>query len=344
MAASRQTRLPALAFAKRPLAYVAAVIALLVGCKPDLGIPPSLIDGPQLLDVHATPAEVKPGAEVALEALMVDGAGTVAAPIAWTICRSPKPPAESNAVSRACLDQPDDGPASPGPGSVTIPLDACSLFGPLTPPAQAGQPAVRPRDPDATGGFYQPVRAAARGLAGTTGQDLLGFALVRISCALANAPLEVSKAFNDPDTGYRANVAPRIDSITLVDATGVEWPLFAPGEAFAPPTVRAGEKVVLRAAWTDAAAEVFPVFDRAARTLVDTREALRVSWFTTAGEYLHDRTGRASEDRELSSENSWTAPVMGGAPEASGSVHFWAVLRDSRGGSDFASFQVTVAP
>ncbi|MEO5769647.1 MAG: hypothetical protein ABIS92_14945, partial [Polyangia bacterium] len=87
-----------------------------------------------------------------------------------------------------------------------------------------------------------------------------------------------------------------------------------------------------------------PVFDRAARTLVDTREALRVSWFTTAGEYLHDRTGRASEDRELSSENSWTAPVMGGAPGASGSVHFWVVLRDSRGGSDFASFQVTIAP
>ena len=85
---------------------------------------------------------------------------------------------------------------------------------------------------------------------------------------------------------------------------------------------------------------MFPVFDIAARTLVDTREAMRVSWFTTAGEFVHDRTGRSSDDPELFTDNTWTVS----AAQAAGPIYFWVVLRDSRGGSDAAAFAITVAP
>jgi hypothetical protein len=49
--------------------------------------------------------------------------------------------------------------------------------------------------------------------------------------------------------------------------------------------------VALRARWTDDSVESFPVFDPESRTLVDHREAIRVSWFVSGGELASDRTG-----------------------------------------------------
>ena len=65
------------------------------------------------------------------------------------------------------------------------------------------------------------------------------------------------------------------------------------------------------------------------------RESLRVSWFTTAGSYAEDRSGRNDDEPESFTENTWTAP-----DEARVS-HLSLVLRDARGGMDFATLAVT---
>ncbi len=73
-------------------------------------------------------------------------------------------------------------------------------------------------------------------------------------------------------------------------------------------------------------------------TLDMQRESLRVSWFATGGAFAHDVTGRAQTDTETFTQNVWTAP------ESPGPVYLWAVLRDDRGGVDFAAAEIDVTP
>ena len=94
--------------------------------------------------------------------------------------------------------------------------------------------------------------------------------------------------------------------------------------------------MTLRAAWTDASAERFVVYDRASRALVERRETLRVSWFSTAGDFASDRTGRGEEELETFTENRWTTPAE---PTR---AHVFVVLRDARGGLDFATYPVEI--
>src|SRR5262249_43781039 len=144
------------------------------------------------------------------------------------------------------------------------PSDACSLFGPEPPPQKPGQPPLRPRDPDVTGGFYQPVRVRIEGT-----DD--AFALERVKCNLANAPIDVGVQYA---MRYMVNNNPQ------------------PAAVSAPPSVPPGARITLQASWTPESAETYPVFDLVTRQLVDRREAMRVSWYTTAGKLEHDRTGR----------------------------------------------------
>ncbi|HSS40206.1 MAG TPA: hypothetical protein VLT58_15670, partial [Polyangia bacterium] len=72
--------------------------------------------------------------------------------------------------------------------------------------------------------------------------------------------------------------------------------------------------------------------------LLQQRESLRVSWYASAGSFVHDVSGRASDDPETYTQNQWTAPTTPGP------VHLWAVLRDNRGGIDFASAEIDVTP
>ncbi len=298
-------------------------------CKPDLGSPASLVASPRILAVRATPAETTPGGAVAFDALAVDSTGTIAAPtLTWSFCHAPKPPAEANAVSKECLTTPDE--AGPTPTlTTTLPADGCMLFGPQTPPVKPGQPPVRPRDPDVTGGFYQPLRVT---LQTDTGADL-AFELERITCLLANAPVDVSRTFT---TTYTANVNPTVERVVL-DPAGAATPLLG-ADATTDVTVAAGTRVTLEVDWPESAVESYPVWDLSTRTLVTHREAMRVSWFATAGLFDLDTTGRGEEETETFAQNSWEAPAE------SGTVHFWVVLRDARGGIDFGSFDLTVSP
>ena len=292
------------------------------GCRPEIDAPLSLVTDVRILAVQAEPAEAAPGEAVSYQALVASPAGTVAgASIAWAFCTLPKPPGENNVVDPACLTE-GLAPAGPtGPSLVAAtPAAGCALFGPAAPPP------ARPRDPDATGGYYQPLRA-------TLDQGSAIF-LSRITCELAQASAQVAAEFR---ARYRQNRNPRLVPASLRAAA----PGPGPVEAWQPVALDrlpAGQRIRFEIDWQADAAETYPVFDPLTQSLVDHRETLRVSWFATAGAFTAERTGRGEEDTALSSDNVWLAPA------GPGPVDLWVVLRDARGGSDFASYTLTVVP
>jgi len=179
------------------------------------------------------------------------------------------------------------------------------------------------------------------------GSPIRAFDLQRIQCRLANAPIEVAAQFNNPynpmtnPNGYTPNQNPTLAQVTLAPDGGAAAalsPVTAAMPAPAPASVTPGQKVTFEASWSAQAAETFPVYDIRTVTLVAQREALRVSWFATAGVFDHDVTGRDAEDPALSTANGWQAPATAGP------VHLWLVLRDSRGGVDFGEFLLDVTP
>jgi hypothetical protein len=231
-----------------------------------------------------------------------------------------------NIVGDACLG---DGAEQLGQRgqvvSARIPDDACALFGSDTPPPKPGELPQRPRDPDVTGGFYQPMRAAVHDPAGNF---VVAFALERITCNLANAPIDVVQDFR---MRYRPNQNPKIERLLGAPEGAADF-------AELPIQVHTGKTATLRVRWSADSPETYPVYDVLSKALVEHREAMRVSFYATAGSFEHDRTGRAETDMDTFVDDVWTAP------DSPGPVHMWAVLRDSRGGIDFASFSVDVTP
>ena len=318
-----------------------------LGCKPNVGAPASLITGPTILAVRGEPAEATEGQQVSYELLAVDTDGRIPAedgavsrPALWAICTSSKPPIETNAVNRACLD----GVALPGqygptPTTFAAPMltDACTLFGPITPPVPAGQPQIRARDPDITGGYYLPVRVSlwipeSLRRPGMAGEDtLVGFELERIACGLANARSDITREFN---ATYTSNLNPHLAGVSLTDDANPAGVQLLPDSAT---HVGQGQTVTFEASWTADSAESYPAFDVQTKTLPTHREALVVAWYATGGSFEHDSTGRGEDETELSTTNQWTA----GSP---GLVHLWMVLRDNRGGTDFAAYDIEVDP
>jgi hypothetical protein len=142
----------------------------------------------------------------------------------------------------------------------------------------------------------------------------------------------------------------------LFDPTGVAAPLYAAGQTPAAATIGANKAVMLQADFGADSAETFLVWNVVTLTLDMQRESLRVSWFATGGSFEHDVTGHAggavagdagadaatsvAAETEVptSTQNVWHAP------ETPGPVYLWAVLRDNRGGVDFAAFEIDVSP
>lgn len=298
-------------------AAIAAVVALAgavaAACVPKLANDDSVVSAPRILAVKAEPAEANPGATVTFTALVAGAAGTIAAPsVDWSFCTAPKPITQDNVVSNACLDDSSLAAAGAG-GSVTTatPANGCSLFGPDT-----ASTSFRPRDPDATGGFYQPLRADLAGAAAT-------FELARIHCDLPYASASAASAFA---AAYAMNENPTLLPLTATLGG-------APVDLSAIP---AGARVTLEASWPSDSAETFAYFDPASQSVSAQRESMQVAWYATAGALDTESTGRASDDPATTSDDGWVAPSQ------PGTVHLWIVLRDSRGGVDFASYDASV--
>src|ERR1043165_2334521 len=162
-------------------------------------------DSPRVLAVIAEPAEAKPDTQVTYSAVLASPDGPLAVDPHFAYCLAPKPPTEDNAVATPCTAATDPkmfvdlGTASSVTG--TLPRDGCILFGPDVPPN-----GFRPRDPDPSGGYYQPVRIDA--------SNLVAFGLPRITCKLPTAPSDVA---HDYDLHYVANANPTLDPIAIAD-------------------------------------------------------------------------------------------------------------------------------
>jgi hypothetical protein len=314
-----------MAYAKQ-LLLVVALASTMLGCKPAVGQAPSLVTDYALLAVRGEPPEAKPGADVVYSFVLASPAGTVTdATAGWDVCETPKPPAENNSVASAC-NPPAPGPTTGQTFENPVLTNACTLFGPIAPPPSAGQPAIRPRDPDSTGGYYLPVRVKFPDLA--TG-SLTGFAFERIGCNLANAPTNIVDEYS---TRYQPNNDPGIAATDVIRADGSRLNLDSDTQIVSP-----GESVVFETAFAAGSAETFPVLNQSGDALDDQPESLYMSWFATSGSFEHDRTGVAGSETATSTSNTWKAPDT-----ATPVVYLWLVLRDSRGGTDFKSYQIQV--
>jgi hypothetical protein len=285
-------------------------------CIPSLGPGDSLITSPRILAVRAVPAEATPGTKVTFTALVAGPGGTEDANVAWTFCTAPKPLTEDNVVSNACVTGGDASALVPAGAGTSVtaktPPKGCSIFGP-----DVGSMGLRPRDPDTTGGYYQPLLATLPGA-----DDAIE--LARMHCDLANASGEEATAFAK---AYHDNLNP-----TLLPLTATLG-----GAAVALTAIPASTHVVLQASWPAASAETFAYFDPASQTIGSQREAMQVAWYSSGGTLDTESTGRAGDDPATTSDDGWTAPAT------AGTVHLWVVLRDSRGGVDYASQDLVVA-
>ena len=288
------------------------------GCKPDFGERESLIDRTRIIAVRIDPPEAKPGETVTTSLLVVSPSGPLGSPpTSWAFCATPKLLTENGAVSAACLAN-GVVPIEDARGGVSaaLPMSGCFDFGPEIQSAE-----VRPRDADVTGGFFLPIRAR---IAGDGAESPIAFGFARLVCNLANAPAELAAQLR---AQYQRNRNPTLLPIELRLA-GATTPV-------ALDAIPRGARVVIRASWRPEDAEAYALFDVQNQVIVTRRESLRVSWFTTAGSYAEDRSGRNDDEPESFTENTWTAP-----DEARVS-HLSLVLRDARGGMDFATLAVT---
>lgn len=297
-----------------PTALVAFVAAT-VTCVPNLGPGDSLVTSTRILAVRADPAEASPGTSVTFTAFVAGAGGTVTgAAIDWSFCTAPKPLTEDNVVSNVCLGSTSLVAAGQGPSATAkTPSDGCSVFGP-----DVSSSGLRPRDPDSTGGYYQPLRAD---LAGSDS----AFELARIHCDSANAGAAAATAFA---AAYKLNLNPQLSGITAT----------MNGSAVALDAIPTGARVSLEASWPAASAETFAYFDPVSQAVTTQREAMQVAWYSSGGTLDTESTGRASDDMATTTDDGFDAPG------AAGTVSLWVVLRDSRGGVDFTEVDLTVGP
>ena len=317
----------------------ALFLLAVVACRPDAEVGPSLLDGPRVLAIRSTPAEVEPGKPVSYSALYATPEGDSSARgLEWSLCTARKPIAVSGPIALECLSPSGPGLVSLGKGATadaTMPADGCRVFGPSPPAPKAGERAARPADPDSTGGYFQPLRVRV-----PEGQTEYAIGFTRLLCGPGAATQEQSLEFA---ATYRPNVNPELAGV-VVNPDGDSSPLSESPDA--PSALRAGDKVTLRASWAECSAdatctgsESYPYLDPIARQLITRREAIRVSWFASAGSFAHDRSGRTEAEAEAGSsysDNDWTAP------DEAGEVRVWVVLRDDRGGVGYRSFFVNV--
>jgi hypothetical protein len=320
------------------------VAVTLIACVPDVDIDESQLGAPRVLAVRGTPAEARPGEEVAYEALVADARGTVEGELSWAYCVARTPLAELGPVARGCVEGTGGAIVDIGSGSMAsapIPDDACRLFGPDPP---VDEPGGRPVDADSTGGYRQPLRIEG---------DEVAIFEQRISCGVYGANQAQAAELT---RRYRRNEAPSIDALEIVVDGGaralegdiapgvyeivVRWPTCPNADACGDAVCGVDEDRTSCAEDCDAprgcgGAERYLRFDLATRTIVEEREALRVAWYVSGGELALERTGVASDEAESSTSNELTI-------EASGDVVVIAVVRDERGGVAWRSGRLRV--
>lgn len=338
----------------------ALTMLLLASCSESLADLRSSVDEPRVLAVRMVPAEARPGEAVELRAL-VAGPGSAEVRLNWAYCNARRPLSASGPVAPVCTTTHSEEPneliipltersvSATSTVRWTIPRDACRRFGPEPPPREGGEPPGRPVDPDPTGGFFVPITV------GIDGRQDLVVSGARVNCAPATATLEVSADYR---SRYTVNAHPFIRTIRWAGNRGAQGAFTAEGD-----TIEAapGERVVVALTWpacpdrdtcgdgvcgpseTAAScpedcspvrqscrgAERFIQFDVTTRELVERRESLRLSHYTSGGGWAEYGVGVTSDSPDTEVVNVWTAPAE------PGEGFLWFVLRDDRGGVDW---------
>ena len=313
-------------------------------CKPNLEGRPSLIDSPRVIGLRSEAAEAKPGNSVTYDMLLASPIDQPPSPsFDWAFCNARKPLAQSGPISLTCLQPsgPDLQDLGNSPSVMAqLPSDVCSVFGPVPPTPKAGEPTVRPTDPDSTGGYYQPVRLLTHY---SSNQSEYEIGVTRIDCrTLPNVLPEILAEYTK---SYVPNVNPQIETVTMAE-DGSQLAIDLSAQA-TPQNVRAGDTVQFTVTWPScpsepngsscAGSEAYVYYDNVSQTIVNRRESIQVSWYTTDGSFEHDRTGQSEQDADIcNTANHWTAP------DNAGPVRFWLVIRDDRRGVSWQTFDVQV--
>jgi hypothetical protein len=344
--------------------WFACSLWLAAACRPEIEGRPSLVQRERVLALRSSPAEGKPQAQLTYDSLFVSADGTLdGSDLDWALCHERKPLTQAGTIAQNCLVPEGSalealGVGASVPGSVI--KDGCSLFGPTPPTPKPGEPSVRPVDPDTTGGYYQTVRVLSRAAG-----DEYSVGVTRLACGLGGATQEQSAEFTKR---YRPNENPALDSLVLHHEDGRHETLSTADSGQIAQLI-AGERVQLEAAWQDcpvpdvcgdgicgidedsspascpddcktphgcSGAEQYVYFNPQDRQLSDRREAIRVSWFASAGRFDHERTGISENEAQNATDNPWTAP------DASVDVWLWVVIRDDRGGTGWGSYRLHV--
>ena len=275
-------------------------LLLLTGCAPELDDRASLLSEARLIALIASPAEVRAGESVRLTPI-VAGPLRQTPSLSLSFCDRKQPLADPRPLASECLTGTDPQLSAEQNGfQGTIPAGACALFGP-----DPSNDELRPTDPDATGGYYQPVVVA--------GLPTPAVASVRIHCPLPDLAPEASRAL---DEEYELNQNPQLLSLRIL------------GHAESDLTLTAGVPSTLSVTWRSGSLESYPVAPLDGSQLEHRTETLRLSWFSEAGTFASSATGADSENSNAST-NSFTAPERGGT------VQVWVVAEDSRGGADY---------
>jgi hypothetical protein len=279
----------------RPPCFVLALLALSAGCSSPFP-PYSYVHSLSVLAIQAEPPEIAPGESADLRALVVDPAGR-AVTLEWAYCT------EAPAIGTGTDVNPDCITHESAP--YLVPLgqgDTATVTMPMVQPTDLGLP-------DATDGFYLPVRMIAR-----AGADQVT-AIYRLRYAL----------------GGPRNTNPSIaDLLSGVAADGTGGVQLADGAQ-----LQSGDTVAIRAAYGPGSAEQYPVIDPSTMMVQMRTELLPTSWFIDAGKVDQETTG---PERPVT---NWALTER--LPDAlPAPLHVWAVVRDDRGGTAFTARALTL--
>ncbi len=296
----------------------------LSGCFPSLEDQPWLVQDSRILAVRTTPAEARPNEKVQLEALVATPDGSTDQEVSWSYCLAQRLGAERTGVTQSCLSGDNLEPIR---SRTTVPMDACSLFGPNPPPAEGDQPQARPADPDSSGGYFLPIQAATFDEA--NGNEVTAFGFQRIRCDLPAVTRAVFEAYQEQ---YVPNENPEPSSLEAEHEDG------SVADAMQGVSVAAGERVTLRLTPTETSSEHYAVYDAHSSRLLGRDETLSATWFVTGGKLSLGSAILSSEQLQSGAvfDNTWTAPSKPAR------VFGWVVLRDERSGVSWSAFSFDV--
>lgn len=285
---------------RRLLVAAAVVVA---GCSNDFDPASYLAPGSlRVLGVVAEPPEAAPNGTSTLTVITADL--PMMPTYEWTLCTQPPLPGSSS-IDPLCLEA-DMGSflhpvAGSGPGAeVTMPADAS--------PTMLGVP-------DATGGFYVPVKVRAT-MGAETLDTLYGLRLALPGILPPNHnPTIASASF----VGEPLDASPM--SITELSS-----------DPTAPTPVAAGSQPTLRLTLTPESFETYPQLTGTPpdTTVTMTTEQPRFFWYADAGIFSEDTTGALEPDTQLKLDDA-----KHHRPSAGDRINVIVVVHDERGGTVF---------